>query len=198
MLLTKGTDKVSDLDDLLGVKSDGGLVKDDDGRVSDECLRDAHTLLVTLREVLEHSVVNVRDLNDLADLAEVLFLVELTVLEVVSKGEVFLDSHIGVKRRLLGEIADQSFCIQRVVEHVNAADLDRARGGGKIAREHIHRGTLARAVGTEESKNLALRNLKADIVHGCKIAVVFHQVRNFNHFGDPFNFLPIINIIMAF
>ena len=187
VLLTEGTDKVSDLNDLLGVKTDGGLVKDDDGRVSDECLRDAHTLLVTLGEVLEHSVVDVRDLNDLADLAEVLFLIELTVLEVVSEGEIFRDSHIGVEGRLLGEISDQSFCIQRVVENINAADLDRAGGGGEIAREHIHRGTLSRAVRTEESEDLALSDLKADIVHGGKVAVVFHQVRNFNHFGDPFN-----------
>ena len=46
--LTEGTDKVSDLKDLLGVKAYGRLVKHDDLRVANKSLRDTNTLLITL------------------------------------------------------------------------------------------------------------------------------------------------------
>ena len=42
------TDEVTDLDDLLRVKTNRGLVEDDDGRVVDKRLRDAYSLAVAL------------------------------------------------------------------------------------------------------------------------------------------------------
>ena len=48
MIASKRTDKVSDLNYLLGVKSDGGLVKYDDFGASDKSLSDTDSLAVSL------------------------------------------------------------------------------------------------------------------------------------------------------
>ena len=70
-------DEVADLDDLLRVKADGGLVQNEDRRVAEQSLRNADTLLVALRQVADETRVNVVNLRQAADLADMLLAVEL-------------------------------------------------------------------------------------------------------------------------
>ena len=51
MLLLQAFDQVTDLDDLLRVEADGGLVQNENRRVAEQSLRNADTLLVALRQV---------------------------------------------------------------------------------------------------------------------------------------------------
>ena len=63
-------DEVADLDDLLRVEANGGLVQNEDRRVAEQSLRNADTLLVALRQVADETSVDVVDLRQAADLAE--------------------------------------------------------------------------------------------------------------------------------
>ena len=127
MVASQRSDEISDLDDLLGVESDRRLVEDHDLGISDQSHGDTDSLSVSLREVSDNSVIDVRDTDDLADLLEVLDSVELTALEVIAEGEILLDRHIEIERRLLGQVSDAAFCLERVVKHVDAVDLHASR-----------------------------------------------------------------------
>ena len=83
MRLSEIADEVADLNDLLWVKSDRGLVEDDDGRVSDECLRDADSLAVALGEILDKTLLYVVDLRYLADFLEVELAIESALFYIV-------------------------------------------------------------------------------------------------------------------
>lgn len=76
-------DEVADLDDLLRVKADGGLVQNEDRRVAEQSLRNADTLLVALRQVADETSVDVVNLRR-GDLADMLLAVELDALQLIS------------------------------------------------------------------------------------------------------------------
>ena len=48
MLLAQAADKVANFDNLLRIKSHGGLVQDEHGRIAEQSLRKADALAVTL------------------------------------------------------------------------------------------------------------------------------------------------------
>ena len=182
MILAKVAEEVSDLDDLLRVKADGRLVENDDLGRADESLRNADTLAVALREIFDQTFVDVADLDDLADLLEVLLAVELAALEIVVEDEIFLDGHIEVERRLLGQIADVLLGFERIVKDVDARNRDVARGRREITRQNVHRRTLARTVGAKQADDLPLFDLEADVIHRTIRAVILYQMLNFYHY----------------
>ena len=174
-------DQVADLDDLLRVQTDGGLVKDQHLGIADESLGDAHSLAVALGQILDHASADVGKLGDLADLGQMLFPVELALLQLVDEVQILVHLHIDVQRRLLGKEADEFLRFVGVFQNIDTAYLRGTGGGGKISREDIHRRTLARAVGAEKADNFSFSHGKADIVHGEFRAVAFYQMTDFNH-----------------
>ena len=136
--LTEGTDKVSYLKDLLGVKANGRLVEYNDLGVANESLRDTDTLLITLREVLYESVFDVNKTNDRDYLVEVLLSVKGTALKLINKVKVLNNRHIGIYRRLLGEEAYLPFCLYRLVEYIYVINISAAGCSGKITGEYVH------------------------------------------------------------
>ena len=64
---------------------------------------------------------------------------------------------------------------------IEAVELNGAAGGPEQRGQHLDGGGLARAVGAEEGKDLALRHIKRNIVDGGKRAKRLHQVPNPNH-----------------
>ena len=181
VILAKRTDQVTDLDDLLGVKADGRLVKNDDGGIAHQSLCDTHALAVALREVADQALVNVLDLHDLADLLQVLGAVERAALKVVNEDQILLYGHIQVKRGLLGQIADAALDLKRLIQHVEPIHQHATRRAGEIPRQNIHRRALAGTVGAKQTDDLATLDLEADVVHGAVGAVVFNQMVDFNH-----------------
>ena len=63
-----------------------------------------------------------------------------------------------------------------------------ALGGRQIAGEDIHNGGFARAVGPQQTVDLAVRHRKREILHGRAAAVGLAQVRNFDHSKLSFYF----------
>ena len=108
MISAQTADQIADLDDLLGVKSHGRLVEDDNLRIADQCLRNADSLTVALGEGADQLTVDVLDLDRLADLRQVRLAIQRAALERVGKLEILLNRHVGIEGRLLGQVADQT------------------------------------------------------------------------------------------
>ena len=177
----QAANQVADLNDLLGVKTYRGFIKNDDLGIADQRLRNAYSLAVALGKRANDLVVHIADLYRFADLFDVLTALQLTTLEVVCKVEVFPNGHIQIEGGLLGEISDQLFCTNGVAENINARNASLAGGGRKISGENIHRGALARTVGAQEANDLAFFNRKANVVHSTGGAVIFYKMLNFYH-----------------
>ena len=90
-------------------------------------------------------------------------------------------SHVGVARRVLGQVADQPLRRQRVLQHVVAADRDPSRGRRDEPGDHAHGGGLAGAVGPEEAQHFAALDRERDVVHRELRAERLHQVLDFDH-----------------
>ena len=102
-------------------------------------------------------------------------------LQLGGKGQVLLHRHLRVKGRLFGQIAHTGLggiglLGQRVPCHRHLPT-----GGREIAGEDVHNGGFARAVGPQQTTDLAICHGKRDIVHGKMIAILFGEMRNFDH-----------------
>ena len=107
--------------------------------------------------------------------------VHATALQIKIKLEVLLYRHIEIQGGLFGQISDQSFRADGITENIDTRDHRLPRGRGQISRENIHRGTLPRAVRTEETDDLPRFHLKADIIHRTVRAVVLYKMFYFYH-----------------
>src|SRR5262249_26304975 len=95
--------------------------------------------------------------------------------------EVPADGHLGVERNGLGEVADAAADLERLLEDVEAGDLDGAVRGRHVAGDHAHRRRLARAVRPEEAEHFAPVDPERDVVDGDRVAVVFGEVFDLDH-----------------
>jgi hypothetical protein len=71
VVCAKTTDQVAYFNDLLGVKTNSGLVEDDYGRISNKRLSNTDSLTITLGKVTDKSVAMLVDLNNGANLESV-------------------------------------------------------------------------------------------------------------------------------
>ncbi len=84
----------------------------------------------------------------------------------------------------IGPVRDEPgdlFCCQRMLLHIVSADERFAACRLKQACHYFYGRGLARAVGAEEAKDLALRYGKADVVYGSELAVFLGEVDEFDH-----------------
>ena len=181
MILRERTDQVSHLEDLLRVKTDGRLVEDHDLGISHQSLRDTDALLIALGKVADQSALHVTELDNGHDLVKMRDTLQGTALQLIYEIQILLHCHIGIKRRLLGQIADHALCFDRILSDIHAADRCRTGGSRQKARQNIHRRTLARAVRSKKTDDLALADFKRNVVQRIVRAVALHQILNFYH-----------------
>ena len=175
-------DQVADLDDLRRIQAHGGLVQDHHLRIAQYRLRDAHALAVALGQVADQPMHHRRHaglFRRAPDLRPATGRGHL--LEPRHHRQVFLRRHVHVQRRDLRQIADQPLGLLRLLEYVEPADSDLARRGRQTARDDVHRGALARAVGAQKAIDPALLDGEAQIRHRLMGAVALHQMRYFDH-----------------
>jgi hypothetical protein len=91
------------------------------------------------------------------------------------------DGHFRIERTVLRQIADQRLGGAPVRLDIVPVDGDAARGRLQKAGQHLHDGGLARAVMAEETDDLAVWNLEADILDGGKASVFACQIFRENH-----------------
>jgi len=81
-------------------------------------------------------------------------------LQPPNERQVFGGSHLMIKRRRLGEIADALLNFERRFDDIKTGNCRRARAGRQKARQHPHRGRLAGAIRSQKADDLAFLDLK--------------------------------------
>ena len=177
-------DEGADLDDLLGVQAHGGLVQNEHRGIADECLGNAHALLVALGQVADEPVIHVLNLHQPADLLDVLLPGELCLFQVVHEVQVLFHRHVHVQGRLLGQVANLFFHLVGLLQGVLPGDGHLAGGGGKVTGDDVHRGGFARAVGSQEPDDGALLDFKTHAIQRQVLAVALGEVLDLYHVRD--------------
>lgn len=66
---------------------------------------------------------------------------------------------------------------------IEAVELHTAAGGRQQGSQHFNGGGFTRAVGAEESKDLALGDIESDVIDGSEFAEFLYQALGANHEG---------------
>ena len=168
------------------VEARGGFVEQQHCGIVDQGARQAHALLQATRErvdelalALGHADQRQQVVDDL--LAPLLRLSVARRIEV----EVLADAELVVHAEEVGHVADAGVDLLTFLGHVGAVDERPAAGGFEERGENTQRRRLARAVGADETKDLALRHLERDVVQRQAAAVGLGQVLDRDHCTDP-------------
>ena len=140
-------DQIADLNDLLGVKTDGRLVQNQDLRISDQSLSQSHTLPITFGQVLDDPVADIGDADSGANVIQVCLHGLPCFFQMVAELQIGLHRHIQIQGRVFGKIADVLLRFDGVFQDVKSCDLCCAGGGGDVSGEDIHRRRFTSAVG---------------------------------------------------
>ena len=189
MALTKGLDQIPNFDDLLRVEADGGLVQNQNLRITDQRLREADALPVALGKIFDNAVFDVGDFNTRADILQMRFHGLLRLFELIAELQIRLHRHIQIQRRMLGKIADVLFGLDRIFQDVKTRNFRGAGGGRDVSGQDIHRRRFSSAVRPQKTQNFTFVYGEADAVYSMLAAVNFGEVFYLDHSKNsiPFN-----------
>ena len=186
MALAQALHQIADLDDLDGVEAHGGLVEDDDVGVADERLRDAHALLVALREVLDGTADHLfQPAGEPRALHLFRHLQARQALRAGDEVEVLPHGHVAVEGRLLGQVPDPALHLVFIGVYLQAVVAYLAVGGGQATGHDVHRRGFPRTVGTQQPADRATLHGKGDVVDGEGASVSSRQMLDLNHVRAP-------------
>lgn len=178
-------DERADLILLIRIETVRRFIEHQHGRIVQQRLREPHPLFVSLREgldcLLSHRI-EVGKPDGAIDLARACF----RAAEAAGFGDEakkLIHRHFTVGRGAFRQVADPSFDGDGVLGHVVAVDDGRAGRGLKEAGDHLHRGRLARSIGSEEPKDFTAFHGEGDAVDSAFRTVQFDQAFDFNHGG---------------
>src|SRR5437588_7688627 len=80
--------------------------------------------------------------------------------------EILGDAHIIIERNIFRHVTEPRPRLKRLLEHVKTRDRRAPRSCRHKSGQNPHRRSLARAVGPEESHDLALADLEIQIADG--------------------------------
>ena len=95
------------------------------------------------------------------------------VAEFRDEPQISLDAHVGIERRIFGQVADFAARLERLRKDIESVDQHGARGRRHVARDDAHRGGLAGAVGAEKAEDGTALGLERYVFYRDKIAVGF-------------------------
>ena len=180
--LAQVVDQRANLDHLCGIQADGGLVQDDDLGVAQQGGGNAHTLAIALGQVADQPLLHVFQTGAAGGALDAFQAgcLGADAFELRHKHQILPHRHVGVQRRLLGQIPDAGFCFPGFLHDVVTVDPDSAAGGGQISGDDVHGGGLAGAVGPQQTVNAAIFHGEADVIHRAVVAVALCQVVHFD------------------
>ena len=159
------------------VETGGGLVQNQNVRVINKRPAERDTLFHALGKRLEVFLTDARDVRKFFDRLDRLgSLFSLQAIGAGKKIQIFVDGNITVSRQGVGNIADNPARQFRFFANGNAVQQNVARGGFLNGRNNPHRRRLARAIRSDEPKDVAGVKGKRDIVHGHRLAKFLAQI----------------------
>ena len=187
VLLPQLADQLPYLRNLPGVKPHGRLVQNDDLRVAQHRLRNAHPLAVAFGQILHQPVGNIQCAGDGHDPVQLPGNALLwDALCPRHEAQIFPGRSVQIQRRLLGQIPDEPFGLSGVLKNVIAADDHLAGGRGKTARHNVHGRGFSGAVRPKKAVDLPLLHGEGQVGHGSMTAVALGQMLYFNQRGSSF------------
>ena len=171
--------------DLRRVQAVGGFVEDDDFRIVQNGLRDAHTLAVAARQARYRGhdlVLKLGGGDGFLDGVHLLAIRDaLKLRRVVEKGR---DCHFRIERAVLGQVAHEALRAAPVALDIAAIDGNAARRRLQEAREHLHDCGLARAIMAKQAHDFAVPDCEAHIIDGDKRSIIASEILCGNHRGS--------------
>src|SRR5262249_49991190 len=105
-------------------------------------------------------------------------------LEARAEAQIFLDAHLAVERDVLGKVSDVPPDLDRLLVDVEARHLRASRGRRDVTGEHAHGRGLAGPVGSEQSHDLALVDVKADAADRLRVGEPLREGFDTDHGRD--------------
>ena len=173
VLFPQSPDQVADLDNLLGVETDGRLVEEQHARMMNECPHDEQAALHAAREAAHAVVFHIFELDIVQQLMDARFALAAShVVQTRVELHVLPDREVLVEIDMLRHDADQALDVLCMGAGVLPVIADRA--GRRLHQEcqHPDRRRLARAIRPEQAERLALADRERELVDGRLVRVL--------------------------
>jgi len=165
--LSQFADQLSDLHDLVGIESTGGLIEDQDFGIMKDGLRQAHPLFVTLGEspdaLIEHSF-QTAVVDHIVQPLKIAAFGHLS--EGGDVGQKLHHAHFRVEGIMLRKVSDPGAGGNGIGKNTLSVQLDGSLLGLQKAHHHSHSGGFSGSVGTQKADNFARVDGETDLVHG--------------------------------
>ena len=186
VILAKLADQITDLDDLFRIQAYGRLIQNDDLRVAKDRLCQSDSLPVTFGQVLDQTLLHIRDLRHLHNLTDLLFpFLFRNFFQLCHEFQILPHSHVNIQRRKLRQITDGTLCLLRILLHILAVNGHRALRGCQVTRDDVHGRGFTCAVRTKKAVNLSLFHTKREMVYGNMVTIFFCKIAYFYHICLP-------------
>src|SRR5690348_11371511 len=177
MLSRQSVDQPANLVYLTGVEADGWLVEDEHRGIVYNGLGQADALSISLRKLSANPMAHVRETADLERaFNRVVELGTAKAAQLRHEAQVRLHAHVGIERRILGQIPYTAARLERLGEDVESVNQYGALGRGHEPGDDAHRSGFAGAIGPQKTEDRTLLGLERDIAHGNEIAITLGQV----------------------
>ena len=156
------------------IETDRRLVEHQHGRIVNQRLRQADALPIALGQLPANPVRHVGQPANFEHVLERrLDLRAREPAEFRDKPEIGFDPHVGIQRRIFGQVSDFPARLERLRKDIEPVDQHGARGRRHIAGDDAHRGSLAGAVGAEKAEDRTVLGFERYVSYRDKVAVSF-------------------------
>ncbi|EJW99105.1 hypothetical protein EVA_12788 [gut metagenome] len=141
MILAQFPNKFADIQNLDGIKTDGGFIQNNNLWIAQNGLCNSHPLLIAFGKLLNPPTAHIIDVGFLNYLIDLLFEFPAEKpLCFTHKAQIFLGGFTHIKRRLFRQIADSFFGLPGIFKNIQSVNPYPTLGCRKAASDHVHGG----------------------------------------------------------
>src|SRR5580704_1231576 len=166
--------QLADFDYLARIESYSRLIENQHFGIAQDRLRDSDALPITLRQFADELAPHVLEPAGLERIFDsIARRLRIDLAHARAEFEQRVDAEVGIQDHIFRQVADAPARLERMLGDVEPADHGATRGGREKSREDSHDRRLARAVGAQQSDDLALFDLERNVVYGKRGAEIF-------------------------
>ena len=105
----------------------------------------------------------------------------LDAVKAANELEILGGLEVGIETRFLGHVANQALIVEELGLDVFAVPFDLAARGPQQTDQHLHRRALARAIGPEQTDDLAWFRRHAEHAHGGDPTIALGYIDHVEH-----------------